>query len=78
MRRAVRGGGRRAHGGEAEELAGRAITCHGMPNSAYFSVSDAPAASSLKPIQWMGSSREDLRALPEEPRRRFGYGLHQA
>ncbi len=35
-------------------------------------------AESLKPVEWMGSSREDLRALPEEPRRVFGFALHQA
>jgi phage-related protein len=34
--------------------------------------------SVLKPIEWMGSTRDDLRDLPDEPRRRFGYGLHQA
>ncbi len=32
----------------------------------------------LKPVEWMGSSREDLRALPEDPRRVFGFALHQA
>ncbi|MGQ0648145.1 MAG: type II toxin-antitoxin system RelE/ParE family toxin [Gemmatimonadaceae bacterium] len=32
----------------------------------------------LKPVEWMGSSRQDLRALPEEPRRVFGYALHRA
>ncbi|MGQ0714706.1 MAG: type II toxin-antitoxin system RelE/ParE family toxin [Gemmatimonadaceae bacterium] len=40
----------------------------------------APRADplALKPIEWMGSTRDDLRELPEEPRRRFGYGLHEA
>jgi phage-related protein len=32
----------------------------------------------LKPVEWMGSSRADLRALPEDPRRVFGFALHQA
>jgi phage-related protein len=32
----------------------------------------------LKPIEWIGSSRDDLRALPEEPRHVFGYALHLA
>jgi phage-related protein len=32
----------------------------------------------LKPLEWIGSSRDDLRELPEETRRVFGYALHQA
>jgi len=32
----------------------------------------------LKPIEWVGSSRVDLRDLPEDPRRVFGYALYQA
>ncbi len=29
-------------------------------------------------MEWMGSSRDDLRALPDDPRRVFGFALHQA
>jgi len=32
----------------------------------------------LKPIEWMGSALDDLRALPDEPRRVFGYAIHLA
>jgi phage-related protein len=31
-----------------------------------------------KPIEWMGSSRQDLRDLPDEPRRTFGFALNMA
>jgi phage-related protein len=41
-------------------------------------VIDPREVSPPKPIEWMGSSREDLRALPEEPRRVFGYALYLA
>lgn len=34
---------------------------------------DAP-----KPIEWLGSSREDLRAFPLKVRRGFGYALYAA
>jgi phage-related protein len=37
-----------------------------------------PYAGPLKSIEWIGSSRGDLHDLPEEPRRVFGYALHQA
>lgn len=33
---------------------------------------------SLKPTEWMGSALDDLRALPDEPRRLFGYAIHLA
>jgi phage-related protein len=52
-------------------------TCYTMPNQAY-STMLLPDAEPLKPVEWMGASREDLRALPEEPRRVFGFALHQA
>lgn len=29
----------------------------------------------MKPLEWVGSSRADLRALPAEVRREFGYDL---
>jgi len=48
-----------------------------MPNQAY-STMLSPDVEPLKPVEWMGSSREDLRTLPEEPRRVFGFALHQA
>ena len=48
-----------------------------MPNQAYY-VMTLPAAGPLKPMEWMGSSRDDLRALPDDPRRVFGFALHQA
>ena len=46
-----------------------------MPNRAYFGV-PLPGAGPLKPIEWMGSSRDDLRTLPADSRRVFGYVLH--
>lgn len=51
--------------------------CLDMPNQAYY-VMALPDAGPLKPIEWMGSSRDDLRALPDDPRRVFGFALHQA
>lgn len=33
---------------------------------------------SLKPIRWVGSSREDLLALPDDVRRNVGYALYVA
>ena len=33
---------------------------------------------SLKPAEWMGSALDDLRALPDEPRRVFGYAIQLA
>jgi phage-related protein len=32
----------------------------------------------MKPLIWVGSSLEDLRAFPEEVKRVLGYGLHLA
>ena len=32
----------------------------------------------LKPVEWMGSALDDLRAMPDEPRRAFGYAIHLA
>lgn len=32
----------------------------------------------MKPVHWIGSSKEDLCAFPEDVRRQFGYGLHLA
>ncbi|MGH7663433.1 MAG: type II toxin-antitoxin system RelE/ParE family toxin [Gemmatimonadaceae bacterium] len=37
-----------------------------------------PPTPALKSVEWIGSARDDLRELPDEPRRRFGYGLYQA
>ena len=34
---------------------------------------DAP-----KPVEWMGSSRADLKALPEDVRNAMGHALYQA
>jgi phage-related protein len=48
-----------------------------MPDRAYSFV-PLSGAGSLKPLEWMGSSRDDLRALPADPRRVFGFALHQA
>jgi len=31
-----------------------------------------------KPLRWIGSSLEDLRQFPKEPRRKIGYALHFA
>jgi phage-related protein len=48
-----------------------------MPNSAY---SRRPPADTvpLKPTEWIGTALRDLRALPDEPRRSFGYAIHLA
>ena len=32
----------------------------------------------LKPVQWVGSSKEDLKSFPAEVRDRFGFALYQA
>lgn len=32
----------------------------------------------LRPVEWMGTTREDLRGMPEVVQDAFGYGLHQA
>jgi phage-related protein len=32
----------------------------------------------LKPVRWIGSSRDDLRDFPAEARRNIGYALHFA
>src|SRR5215475_6331923 len=32
----------------------------------------------IKPVRWVGSSRDDLRAFPPEARRNVGYALHFA
>jgi phage-related protein len=36
------------------------------------------AASTPKPIYWVGSSRDDLRAFPQQVRQVFGFALWQA
>ena len=35
-------------------------------------------ARAPKPLQWMGSSRKDLRDMPEEVKDAFGFALHLA
>lgn len=45
-----------------------------MPVSAYSGTDGLP----LKPVEWMGSSRSDLRAMPEAVRDGVGYGLYLA
>src|SRR6516162_2667747 len=37
-----------------------------------------PDEPSLKPVVWVGSSRQDLRALPEPVQDRVGYALYVA
>ena len=37
-----------------------------------------PARSPLKPVEWIGSARDDLREMPEEVQDEFGYALHEA
>jgi phage-related protein len=34
--------------------------------------------AALKPVEWTGSSRDELREMPEEVQRSFGYALYQA
>jgi phage-related protein len=33
--------------------------------------------SDLKPLEWLGSSRRDIRDLPDSVQRSFGYGLYR-
>jgi phage-related protein len=40
-----------------------------------FAQTDRPP---IKPIEWVGSAHEDLRAMPDEVQHVFGYALHQA
>lgn len=35
-------------------------------------------ATRLRPLEWVGSSRKDLKALPDQVRRRVGYALYRA
>ena len=37
-----------------------------------------PARSPLKPVEWISSTRDDLRGMPEEVQGEFGYALHEA
>ncbi len=37
-----------------------------------------PARSPLKPVEWIGSARADLRDMPAEVQDEFGYALHEA
>lgn len=37
-----------------------------------------PPTPILKPVEWMGSARDDLRAMPDAVQDAFGYALHQA
>ena len=48
-----------------------------MPNSAYFRTPPADTGA-LKSTEWIGTALRDLRALPDEPRRTFGYAIHLA
>jgi phage-related protein len=36
------------------------------------------ALGQLKPLEWIGSSKKDLKALPDEVMDVFGYALHLA
>ena len=47
-----------------------------MLNSAYFRMESG--TGSLKPAEWIASALDDLRGLPDEPRRVFGYAIHLA
>lgn len=49
-----------------------------MPKSAYFGIRPAGAGDSLKPVEWIGGSLDDLQGLPAEPRRVFGHAIHLA
>src|SRR5271169_3068709 len=35
-------------------------------------------ASALRPVEWIGSARRDLRRFPEEVRRAFGQAIYEA
>lgn len=37
-----------------------------------------PPTPRLKPVEWIGSSREALRGMPDAVQDAFGYALHQA
>ena len=36
------------------------------------------AHATLKPVEWIGSTRDDLRDMPDEVQDEFGYALHEA
>ncbi len=39
---------------------------------------DDGAQESFKPVEWIASARDDLRAMPEEVQDLFGYALYEA
>lgn len=49
--------------------------CRLMPVLAYFSMTEPP---SLKPVEWMGSSLDDLRDFPDAVKDEVGYALYVA
>ena len=48
-----------------------------MPKKTY-SVVPSESRRALKPVEWIGSALDDLRAMPEEVQDEFGYALHEA
>jgi phage-related protein len=49
-----------------------------MPKRAYLPQDPTHLTGMLKPVVWIGSSLDDLRIIPDEPRRVSGYGIHLA
>ena len=39
--------------------------------------STMPVTPLLKPVEWIGSARTDLQAMPEDVRKALGYGLYE-
>lgn len=48
-----------------------------MPRTSIF-IHGGVGSGDPKPVEWIGTSREALRAMPEEVQDNFGYALYQA
>ena len=69
------------HPGGSLEHPGTGVgrSCRDMLKKTYSLVAAADRSpDSLKPVEWIGSARDDLRALPDEVQDVFGYALHEA
>lgn len=64
-----------AGGGSDDHRQGEsAATCDGMSKQAYSEMS----TPTMKPVEWVGSARDDLCDVPEAVQHDFGYALYQA
>ena len=53
------------------------LTCDNMLEKTYCGIpTEHPLV--LKPVEWIGSARDDLREMPEDIQGTFGYALHEA